>query len=121
MRSVTPRIIRYSAWLRVRRFTERTIASRFLRDLPADQIDYKTIETAHDRSVAHLGRSNAAEGDGQDSLYYPGRRVVHEEYGEGQVLYLEPRGRSTYIRILFSEFGERSFALEHVPLYIVED
>ena len=105
----------------IRGITERTIASRFLRDIPAEEIDHKTIETAHDRSVAHLGRSNVAEGDGQDSLYYPGRRVVHEEYGEGEVLCLEPRGRSTYIRIQFQDFGERSFALEHVPLYIVED
>jgi len=120
-RSMERLTLSHAEYRMIRGITERTLASRFLRDLPADEIDYKTIETAHDRSMAHLKRSNVAECDGQDSLYYPGRRVVHEQYGEGEVLCLEPRGRSVFIRIQFPEFGERSFALEHVPLYIVEE
>jgi len=120
-RSMRHLTLTHAEYRMIRGVTERALPSRFLRDLPAEEIEYKTIETPCDRSLAHLGRSNTADGAQQDDLYYPGRRVIHDEYGEGQVLCLEPRGRSVYIRIQFEEFGERAFALEHVPLYIVED
>ena len=50
----------------------------------------------------------------EPSTYDPRR---HPEYGEGEVVRIEPRGHSAYIRIHFPDFGERAFALEHVTLY----
>lgn len=110
-----------SMYRMVRGITERTVASRFLQELPVDEIEYETLEAERDRSHAHLGRHNEAASALSDSMYYPGRRVRHDDYGEGEVVRLEPRGRSVYIRIHFMGVGERSFALEHVPLYLVED
>ena len=39
---------------------------------------------------------------------------------EGHNRRIEPRGRSTYARICFDEYGERAFAADHVSLYIME-
>lgn len=104
----------------VRGITERTRASRFLNELPQDELARSVFESDRDRSVAHLGRTHdpfrRMGGDG----YYPGQRVRHDEYGEGEVVGLEPRGRSLYVRIYFGEYGERSFACEHVSLYVME-
>ncbi|MFQ5430393.1 MAG: ATP-dependent helicase [Phycisphaerae bacterium] len=104
----------------VRGVTERTAPSRFLSELPADEIERTTFEAERDRSRAHLRRANDADFAVEDALYFPGQRVRHEDYGVGRVMGLERRGRSTFIRIDFSEDGPRSFALEHVSLYIMD-
>jgi len=105
----------------VRGITERTVVSRFVRELPADEIEHSVFERERDRSRAHLGRHNEELSDIDDGMYFPGCRVRHDEYGEGQVLRVEQRLKSRYVRIHFRDFGERSFALEHVSLYIIDE
>ncbi len=105
----------------VRGITERTVASRFVRELPAGEIEHEVFERQRDRSRAHLGRYNDEPSDIDDAMYFPGCRVRHDEYGEGQVLRVERRLKSRYIRIHFRDVGERSFALEHVSLYIIDE
>ncbi|MBK8267649.1 MAG: UvrD-helicase domain-containing protein [Planctomycetes bacterium] len=105
----------------VRGISERAMVSRFIDELPEDEIVMEKYEVERDRSRSHLGRFNAREFEMEDSTYYPGCRVKHEDYGEGQVIGLESRLRSKYIRIHFREFGERSFALEHVSLIVMDE
>jgi len=112
----------------VRGITERTLSSRFLRELPQDEIERFDFETEDEGySTSHLGRHNRNSGQmdgvedgfsGED--YYPGCRVRHDEYGEGEVIGLDQRAQTTYVRIHFKHYGERKFALEHVSLYILE-
>jgi len=120
MRRLTLSHARYRT---IRGVSERAVASRFLKELPDEEIQSTKFEIERDRSRAHLGRFNyrmeAAVLD--DSGYYPGCRVRHEDYGEGVVVGLENRLRSKYIRIRFNGEGERSFALEHVRLNIMEN
>ncbi|HPF40733.1 MAG TPA: UvrD-helicase domain-containing protein [Phycisphaerae bacterium] len=104
----------------VRGITERAIASRFLSELPDEEIERETFAEQRDRSMAHLGRYNENEHFGSDSMYYPGLRVRHEDYGDGEVVGIESRLRSQYIRIYFRDHGERSFAMEHVSLLILD-
>ncbi len=104
----------------VRGITERTVASRFLSELPGEEIEHRVIEEELDRSRSHLGRMNEQTLMVSDGMYYRGQRVRHDDYGEGSVIGLEKRGKSTFIRIKFDENGPRAFALEHVPLYILE-
>jgi len=106
----------------VRGITERTIPSRFLSELPADELETADFEREQDRSRAHLGRYNEYDdADGIDiGRFIPGSIVRHPDYGEGRVVRLEPRGRSVYVRIRFDGFGERSFALDHATLEMGE-
>lgn len=104
----------------VRGVTERAIASRFLSELPDDEIERGTFGEQRDRSMAHLGRYNESDLMTGDAMYYAGCRVRHEDYGDGEVVGIESRLRSQYIRIHFRDHGERSFALEHVSLLILE-
>ena len=104
----------------VRGLTERTLASRFLRELPEEEIEYRSFETHQDRSTAHLGRYNEEVMPGELEEFRPGQRVRHDEYGNGSVIALERRGRSIYVRVYFDGHGPRSFAAEHAPLTVLE-
>ncbi len=119
MRRLTLTHARYRT---VRGINERAVASRFLNELPADQIAESDFKAEKDRSRSHLGRYNAdTVAMLVESGYYPGCRVRHDEYGEGVVVGMETRLRSKFIRIHFPNDGERSFALDHVSLYMMED
>jgi DNA helicase-2/ATP-dependent DNA helicase PcrA len=105
----------------VRGVTERTLPSCFLKELPRDEVLHEVFEIERDRSRAHLSRSNWDEYASQGTCeYYPGQRVSHEEYGEGEIVRLEPRGKLMYIRIYFPRFGERAFSLSHVALNVMD-
>jgi len=106
----------------VRGITERTMPSRFLSELPLDEMESVDFEVTRDRSRAHLGRYNADDDvEGIDvGRYMPGSIVRHPDYGEGRVVRLEPRGRSVYVRVRFDGYGERSFALDHASLEMGE-
>jgi len=104
----------------IRGLTERTIASRFLSELPRDEIERKEFHKERDRSLAHLGRQYESDEPFEASEFRVGRRVRHEEYGEGIVIRLERIGRSVYVRVFFDDDGERKFALEHAPLVVLE-
>ena len=104
----------------VRGVTERTLASRFLGELPDGEIERESLEEERDRSTAHLGRYNEEDVPDDLSEYSPDQRVRHDEYGDGNVVQILRRGRSFYIQVCFDEDGDRTFALEHAPLTIVE-
>jgi DNA helicase-2/ATP-dependent DNA helicase PcrA len=111
----------YARYRMLRGVNERAVRSRFLRELEKAGMDEAHFEEERDRSDGHLAAQNRAD-DAEDAWaeYHAGQRVRHAEYGEGRVVALESRGRSTYIRIDFDEHGERSFATEHVALYVME-
>lgn len=120
-RAQTLLTLTHAKYRMVRGITERTIASRFIKELPKDELAHEVYEVEQDRSRSHLGRFNYDDDAHTSALeYYPGQRVRHPEYGDGEVLKLEPRGRTTYIRIHFTDHGERAFALDHVPLYVMD-
>ncbi|MCZ6697912.1 MAG: UvrD-helicase domain-containing protein [Planctomycetota bacterium] len=105
----------------IRGVTERTMASRFLAELPAEEVEYHELERTVDRSRAHRGEYNDADNEGIDvSRFQPGRTVEHPEYGRGRVLGVEARGKSVYVRIHFENEGARSFALDYATLDLIE-
>ncbi len=104
----------------IRGLTERTIASRFLSELPGDEVNRQEFHKERDRSMAHLGRQYESDEPFEASEFGVGRRVRHEEYGEGTIVRLERVRRSVYVRVFFDEHGERAFALEHAPLVVLE-
>jgi DNA helicase-2/ATP-dependent DNA helicase PcrA len=112
--------ISHSIFRSMRGSSQRQVASPFLRELPEEEIERQTFETERDRSTAHRGGSNEPSHDPAFDELTPGQRVRHAEYGEGEVLRIEKVGKTSYVRIHFRDFGERAFALEHTPLYIMD-
>ncbi|HVP12380.1 MAG TPA: UvrD-helicase domain-containing protein [Phycisphaerae bacterium] len=114
-------MLTHARYRMIRGVTERTLASRFLSELPVEEIEEKEYRQERDRSTAHLGRMYEGDLPHELSEFSVGSRVRHEEYGEGTILGLEQIGRSIYIRVLFDDYGSRKFALEHAPLVVVEE
>ncbi len=55
------------------------------------------------------------------NLYKPGDRVRHLKFGEGNVLSVTGSGAQARIRIEFTAYGEKEFALSVVPIVKLED
>ena len=114
-------VLTHARYRMIRGVTERTLASRFIGELPREEIDEKEYRLDRDRSTAHLGHQYEVDLPHDLSEFSIGSRVRHEEYGDGTILGLEQIGRSIYIRVLFDDYGRRKFALEHAPLVVIED
>ncbi|MFQ5423073.1 MAG: ATP-dependent helicase [Phycisphaerae bacterium] len=105
----------------IRGLSERTLASRFLTELPVDEVEVEPSEPSADRSHSHLRRYNEGdEGTVDVSRFQPGRVVTHPEYGSGRVLAVEPRGGMVYVRVCFDAFGTRAFALDYATQELTE-
>jgi len=112
-------VLAHAAYRMIRGVTERVVASRFLRELDED-VTRTTFSEERDRSTAHLGRFNVDLPEVALSEYRPGQRVRHDAYGDGEIVGMELRGRTVYVRVQFDEVGMRSFALEHAALNVLE-
>ncbi len=55
------------------------------------------------------------------NLYKPGDRVRHLKFGEGTVVSVSGSGAQARIRISFTAYGEKEFALSVVPIVKLED
>jgi DNA helicase-2/ATP-dependent DNA helicase PcrA len=104
----------------IRGIAERTVASRFLRELPAEEIESHVFDRDEDLSTAHLGRCNHEDASQEVLEFHPGVRVRHEEYGDGTVASLDRRGRSILVRVQFDRHGPHSFVLDSAPLTVIE-
>ncbi len=67
-------------------------------------------------SAARPAMSNAMQ-----NLYKPGDRVRHLKFGEGSVVSVTGSGAQARIRIEFTAYGEKEFALSVVPIVKLED
>ncbi len=118
MRRLTMSHARYRM---IRGLSERTLASRFLTELPVDEVEVASSEPSADRSHSHLRRYNETDDDAVDvSRFQPGRGVTHPEYGLGRVLTVEPRCGTVYVRVCFDTFGTRAFALDYATQELTE-
>ncbi len=63
-----------------------------------------------------------AESEGaMDRLFRPGDRVLHKKFGAGVVREISGSGAAARIRILFTAYGEKEFALSIAPIVKLED
>jgi DNA helicase-2/ATP-dependent DNA helicase PcrA len=69
--------------------------------------------------VGSAARSVGAQA--MQNLYKPGDRVRHLKFGEGTVLSVTGSGSSARIRIEFTAYGAKEFALSVVPIVKLED
>ncbi len=111
-------VMTYVDYRTVRGMAQRTMSSRFLRELPQEEIEH--VEAGSDAGKVD-GYERGAGGDfNYDDFdpedWRPGKPVSHPQYGRGEVVRLEPRGRAAWVRVRFPDVGEKSFALDHAPL-----
>ncbi|MDX1524330.1 MAG: 3'-5' exonuclease, partial [Anaerolineae bacterium] len=103
-------------------FAEPTIASRFLKDIPADLLDDRKPQQA-----ASTGRSRGRYFDQPGSVstrwdqggstapafvsgYKAGDHVIHPKFGEGTVISIERDGSDEYLQIAFPDLGIKKLA-----------
>ena len=55
------------------------------------------------------------------NLYKPGDRVRHLKFGEGNVVSVSGSGAAARIKISFTAYGEKEFALSVAPIVKLED
>ena len=65
--------------------------------------------------------ARSAVPNAMQNLYKPGDRVRHLKFGEGNVLSVTGSGAQARIRIEFTAYGEKEFALSVVPIVKLED
>jgi len=107
----------YANYRTLRGLSQRTLASKFLRELPTDELNVSGDERPRDDGYDVENEYSYDEFDPEQ--WYIGRRVRHPFYGEGAILRLEPRGRTAWVRIDFDQVGEKSFLIDHAPLTFV--
>ncbi|WP_428389181.1 ATP-dependent helicase [Mucisphaera sp.] len=100
-----------------------TIPSRFLQELPADdliQVEPESIEIDDFLSAAsaRLQRRSAAK---QAHEFPEGTLVRHPQFGLGRVLDIAPSGAHTKARVEFNTAGTRTLILQYARLERVED
>ena len=69
--------------------------------------------------VGSAARSSAP--NAMQNLYKPGDRVRHLKFGEGNVVSVTGSGAAARIKIEFTAYGEKEFALSVVPIVKLED
>jgi DNA helicase-2/ATP-dependent DNA helicase PcrA len=107
----------FAKYRTIRGFSQRAMKSRFLRELPLGDLEYAASEET--RGDGYDPHPTIDAEDLDLSEWKPGRRVNHAEYGDGEVVGIEPRGRGAWVRVRFDE-GDKVFAIEHAPLSFVE-
>ncbi len=65
--------------------------------------------------------ARSMESSAMKALYQPGDRVRHLKFGEGSVVSVTGSGRDARIRIEFTAYGEKEFALAVAPIVKLED
>lgn len=107
----------YADYRTVRGLNQRTLASRFLREMPRDELEFAEADRGRDDGYERADEYEAVSFDPEE--WHVGRRVRHPFYGEGYIVRLEPRGRTAWVRVEFEDSGEKSFSISHAPLTFV--
>jgi DNA helicase-2/ATP-dependent DNA helicase PcrA len=88
--------------------TEAASPSRFLRDLPEDDIEF--VEPEEDEA------NGFGKGPGDFDTWEEGELVRHPEYGLGVVLWIQRAGDSTRAAVRFHSCGEKTFIVKYSQL-----
>ena len=103
----------------------RSIPSRFLRDLPAAEIERPEGErvaegtSARERRAALAARAPARDVPSEPA-YVAGDRVEHERFGRGVVISCELTSGDPLVTVAFEGVGVKKLALSLAPLSRVE-
>ena len=93
---------------------DRAIASQFLDELPADDLEARDLR-AQDDFVEPTGRGYISTHH-LAQLFPVGCRVHHSKFGIGRITEMVPRASGPTARIEFDDAGSRLLALQYANL-----
>ncbi len=105
-------------WARSRTFrgvVQRSVKSPFLRDLPADQIDW-----AESAAVANAAVRGASRLPSDFDDWETGQLVRHPSFGLGRLLWIQHNANMTRAGVRFNAYGDKTLILEYAKLERVE-
>lgn len=109
-----------AAYRMLRGFSERTVISSFIHEVPRDELEWQDFTEASDRR----GRGDAFEDDYSQDFdehqWARGRLVRHKHYGIGRVVSFEMARGAPWVRVKFTAYGEKSFSLQYAELEVIE-
>ncbi|NLX22001.1 MAG: UvrD-helicase domain-containing protein [Phycisphaerae bacterium] len=107
-------------WRAVKGRFERRTTSLFLTELPREGVERTTLSA----------EGTGADGGPREVVMPPeaveyaswrkGQLVRHAEYGLGRVQWIQPRTGGLYAGVTFSDCGQKTLALKHAPLELVD-
>ncbi|MAE63480.1 MAG: hypothetical protein CMJ18_04340 [Phycisphaeraceae bacterium] len=96
------------------------IPSRFLRELPEDELEItgdEESEASWDRPSRRRREIDAPAGEA--SIYTPGTMVRHPQFGLGRIIRTIPSGNDARVRVRFANVGEKTLVLSFARLEVV--
>jgi DNA helicase-2/ATP-dependent DNA helicase PcrA len=114
-------ILSRAAYRTIRGLRERTVASRFLAEMPAELLDVEDIggvTFSGDRSGDRSGERAMMEMESTRlaGQFRRGQRVRHPQFGLGQILDLADMGQQTRAVVQFDRFGRKTLILQYAKL-----
>lgn len=107
-------------WRAVKGRFERRTTSLFLTELPREGVERTTLNA----------EGTGADGGPREVVMPPeaveyaswrkGQLVRHTEYGLGRVQWIQPRTGGLYAGVAFNDCGQKTLALKHAPLELVD-
>src|SRR5207244_2967604 len=106
-------IMAKAAYRTIRGIRERTVASPFLREMPADAVE------AIDRTGLDFREPGDREIESRGSRFRAGQLVRHPTFGVGRIAELSPRGQDTRVVVMFNAVGRKTLMLQIARLEAV--
>jgi len=132
-------ILTHAAYRMLRGQTTRMPESRFLDELPPEEIERESRESSEDENPwqGFKGRQNGGDSEGQryryedvedsgrsvrPSLGYlrKGQLIRHPMFGVGRLLWIDPVGRRTRAGVRFGNGVEKTLILEYAKIQILD-
>jgi len=96
--------------------TQPTIPSRFLNELPADQVEREDATDHGSTGPDDAGAAQREEAATAAVEFPPGTLVRHPMFGLGRVITVNPRGTHTKARVQFQHAGIKTLILQYAKL-----
>lgn len=109
-----------AGYRRLRGYSERTVISAFMHEVPRDELEWHDFTGGADRDRRGDAFDDDYSQDYDEQEWTRGRLVRHKRYGIGRVVSFEMARGAPWVRVKFTAYGEKSFSLQYAELEVIE-